>query len=70
MTLEAFRFGREFISWIKLPYSDASVLLKIGEGFRSPVPVENHQAGNPLFGMLYALTIEPPTQAGSHRVNL
>lgn len=38
-TFEAFRFGETFISCIRLLYSAASVLLKVGGGLSPPVPV-------------------------------
>lgn len=59
-TLEAFGFGKKFISWIKLLYFGATVMLKVGGGLSRPVPVQRGiRQGCPLSGMLYALAIEP-----------
>ncbi len=59
-TLNAFGFGEIFISWIKLLYTGASVLLKVGGGLSYPVLVHRGiRQGCPLSGQLYALAIEP-----------
>lgn len=38
--LKAFGFGETFISWIKLLYRGASVMLKVGGGLSCSVPVK------------------------------
>lgn len=58
--LKAFGFGESIISWIKLLYEGASVMLKMGGGLSCPVPVERGiRQGCPLSGQLYSLAIEP-----------
>jgi len=37
--LKTFGFGENIISWIKMLYEDASVMLKIGGGMSCPIPV-------------------------------
>ncbi|KAK7878010.1 hypothetical protein WMY93_031356, partial [Mugilogobius chulae] len=39
-TLTAFGFSRTFTSWIRLLYTGATVLLKVGGGLSRPVPVQ------------------------------
>jgi len=59
-TLKAFGFGENFISWIKLLYTGASALLKVGGGLSYPVFVNRGiRQGCPLSGQLYSLAIEP-----------
>lgn len=59
-TLKAFGFGENFISWIKLLYTGASALLKVGGGLSCPVLVHRGiRQGCPLSGELYSLIIEP-----------
>ena len=59
-TLKVFGFGKKFISYIKLLYAGATVLLKVGRGLSRPVPVQRGiRQGCPFSGMLYALAIEP-----------
>lgn len=59
-TLKAFGFGENFISWIKLLYTGASALLKVGGGLSCPVLVHRGiRQGCPLSGQLYSLAIEP-----------
>lgn len=54
--LKAFGFGDTFISWIKLLYRGASVMLKLGGGLSYPVPVKRvvHFLGN-LIALLIKL---------------
>lgn len=40
--LKAFRFGETFISWIKLLYRGALVMLKVGGGLSCPVPLKRN----------------------------
>lgn len=59
-TLKAFGLGENFISWIKLLYTGASALLKVGGGLSCPVLVHRGiRQGCPLSGQLYSLAIEP-----------
>ena len=52
--------GQGFISWVRLLYSGASVVLRVGGGLSRPVPVgRGIRQGCPLSGMLYALALEP-----------
>lgn len=58
-TLQGFGFGEKFVSWIKLLYSGASVMLKTGSGLSRPVFTQRGiRQGCPLSGMLYSLAIE------------
>ena len=59
-TLEAFGIGKCFVSWVKLLYSGASVVLKVGGGLSSPVRAyRGIRQGCPLSGQLYCFAIEP-----------
>lgn len=58
--LKAFGFGENVISWIKILYEDASVMLKIGGGLSCTISVKRGiRQGCPLSGQLYSLAIEP-----------
>ncbi len=58
--LKFFGFGEKIISWIKILYKDASLMLKIGGGLSCPIPVKRGiRQGCPLSGQLYSLAIEP-----------
>lgn len=59
-TMRAFGFGNVFISWIKLLYTNASCVLKIGGSLSKPVRIlKGIRQGCPLSGQLYALAVEP-----------
>lgn len=59
-TLKAFGIGEFFLSGIKLLYTEASAMLKVGGGLSQPVQINRGiRQGCPLSGQLYALAIEP-----------
>lgn len=58
--LKEFGFGENFISYIKLLYSDAFVMVKAGGGLSAPIRMSRGiRQGCPLSGQLYSLVIEP-----------
>jgi len=58
--LKTVGFGENIISWIKMLYEDASVMLKIGGGMSCPIPVNREfRQKLPISGQLYSLVIEP-----------
>lgn len=58
--LKQFGFGDNFISYIKLLYSNVFVMVKAGGGLSAPIPVSRGiRQGCPLSGQLYSLAIEP-----------
>ncbi len=58
--LRNFGFGKDFISYIQLLYSEVSAIVKAGGGLSAPVPVlKGIRQGCPLSGQLYSLVIEP-----------
>ncbi len=59
-TLNAFGFGEKFISRIKLLYSEAKCMIKMGGGLSVPINVKRGiRQGCPLSGQLYSIVIEP-----------
>lgn len=59
-TLKAFGVGDSFISWVKLLYSGAAVVLKVGGRLSRPVTaLRGIRQGCPLSGQLYSLSIKP-----------
>lgn len=56
--LECYRFGEIFLSWIRILYTDAVSMVKIGGGLSVPIQRGLRQ-GCPMSGQLYALAIEP-----------
>ncbi|KAI4881111.1 hypothetical protein NFI96_017176, partial [Prochilodus magdalenae] len=59
-TMRHFGFGEGFLSWVRLLYTDASCLIKVGGGLSLPVPVRRGiRQGCPLSGQLYAIAVEP-----------
>ena len=59
-TLQAFDVGEHFLSWVKLLYSDACCVVKVGGGLSRPVSVERGiRQGCPISGQLYSVAIEP-----------
>lgn len=59
-TLQVFGVGDNFLTWIKLLYSEACCTVKVGGGLSSPIPVKRGiRQGCPLSGQLYSLVIEP-----------
>ncbi|KAI4872000.1 hypothetical protein NFI96_008836 [Prochilodus magdalenae] len=59
-TMRHFGFGEVFMSWVRLLYTDASCLIKVGGGLSLPVPVRRGiRQGCPLSGQLYAIAVEP-----------
>lgn len=57
-TLEAFRFGENFLSGVKLLYWNAAVLLKIKGGLSRPILLWREiRQGYQLSGMLYAFAV-------------
>lgn len=58
--LSVFGFGENFISGVKLLYTGASCMVKVGGGLSRPIPVgRGIRQGCPLSGQLYTLAIEP-----------
>lgn len=58
--LKNFGFGKNFISYIQLLYSEVFVIVKAGGGLSAPIPVlKGIRQGCPLSGQLYRLAIEP-----------
>lgn len=58
--LKNFGFGKNFISYIQLLYSEVFVIVKAGGGLSAPIPVlKGIRQGCPLSGQLYSLVIEP-----------
>lgn len=58
--LQVFGVGERFLSWIKLLYSDASCVIKVGGGLSCPVPVRRDiRQGYPISGQLYSMAVEP-----------
>uniref|UniRef100_A0A669D6D2 Reverse transcriptase domain-containing protein n=1 Tax=Oreochromis niloticus TaxID=8128 RepID=A0A669D6D2_ORENI len=59
-TLKTFGVGRGFLTWVKLLYSDACCVVKVGGGLSCPVPVRRGiRQGCPISGQLYSIAIEP-----------
>lgn len=59
-TLKAFGCGDGFLSWIKILYTNASCLVKIGGDLSPPIQMQRGiRQGCPLSGQLYALAVEP-----------
>lgn len=59
-TLNAFGIGDSFLSGIKLLYTGASVMLKVGGGLSQPVLMHRGiRQGCPLSGQLFSLAIQP-----------
>ncbi|KAJ3583936.1 hypothetical protein NHX12_015433 [Muraenolepis orangiensis] len=59
-TLQAFGVGEHFLSWVKVLYSDACCVVKVGGGLSRPVPVKRGiRQGCPISGLLYSIAIEP-----------
>ncbi len=59
-TLEAFGFGTQFISLVKLLYNDIYSMLRINGSLTRPFPVTRGiRQGCPLSGLLYSISIEP-----------
>ncbi|KAI4886392.1 hypothetical protein NFI96_001747 [Prochilodus magdalenae] len=59
-TMRHLGFGGVFLSWVRLLYTDASCLIKVGGGLSLPVPVRRGiRQGCPLSGQLYAIAVEP-----------
>ena len=58
--LKAYGLGDSFIKWIKLLYSEASCMVKVGGGLSRPIPIfKGIRQGCPISGQLYSLAIEP-----------
>ncbi len=58
--LKNFGFGDDFVSYIRLLYSNVFVMVKAGGGLSAPIPVTSGiRQGCPLSGQLYSLMIEP-----------
>ncbi len=58
--LRNFGFGKDFMSYIQLLYSEVFVIVKAGGGLSAPVPVlKGIRQGCPLSGQLYSLVIGP-----------
>ncbi len=56
--LKQFGFGKNFISYIKLLYSNAFVMVKAGGGLSAPkIMPRGIRLGCPLSGQLYSLVI-------------
>ncbi len=59
-TLGAFGVGEVFLSWVKLLYSGASCMVKVGGGLSCPIPVgRGIRQGCPISGLLYSLAVKP-----------
>ena len=59
-TLQAFGVGEHFLSLLKLLYSDACCVVKVGGGLSSPVSVKRGiRQGCPISDQLYSGAIEP-----------
>uniref|UniRef100_A0A669BQM4 Reverse transcriptase domain-containing protein n=1 Tax=Oreochromis niloticus TaxID=8128 RepID=A0A669BQM4_ORENI len=59
-TLKTFGVGQGFLTWVKLLYSDACCVVKVGGGLSCPVPVRRGiRQGCPISGQLYSIAIEP-----------
>ncbi len=59
-TLNDFGFGEKFISRIKLLYTGATCMIKMGGGLSIPINVKRGiRQGCPLSGQLYSIVIEP-----------
>lgn len=59
-TLKAFGMGTRFTAWVKLLYTDACIVLKVGGGLSYPFKIQRGiRQGCPLSGQLYSLAIEP-----------
>lgn len=62
-TLEAFGFSQEFVSKIRVLYTDVESLLKVNGGLCTPFKVgRGVRQGCALSGMLYSIAIEPLLQ--------
>lgn len=58
--LECYGFGEHFLSWIRILYTDAVSMVKIGGGLSVPILMKRGiRQGCPMSGQLYALAIEP-----------
>ncbi len=58
-TLNAFGFGEKLISRIKLLYTEATCMIKLGGGLSIPINVKRGiRQGFPLSGQLYSIAIE------------
>ncbi|CAM5095310.1 unnamed protein product [Eretmochelys imbricata] len=59
-TLQAFRFGPQFVSFLRVLYASAECLVRLNWTLTEPVSFgRGVQQGCPLLGQLYALAIEP-----------
>lgn len=59
-TLQAFGFGKTFISMIKVLYTDATCMIGMAGGLSTPIKVlRGIRQGCPLSGQLYSMAIEP-----------
>lgn len=62
-TLKAFGFGDNFVSFIKLIYTQAQLLVKVNGGLTNPITFgRGIRQGCSLSGQLYAICIEPLLQ--------
>lgn len=60
VVLGAFGFGDGFLSWLRLLYSGAECMVKMGPGLSRPIPVQRGiRQVYPISGQLYSLAIEP-----------
>ena len=69
-TLEAMGFGKRFISYIRILYSNAESLVKVCGSLITPFPFEKGiRQGCPLLGLLYSISIEPFLHTLRRQVN-
>lgn len=58
--LNVFGFGKGFSKWVRLLYSGATGIVKVGGGFSFPISVKRGlRQGCPLSGQLYSKAIGP-----------
>lgn len=58
--LTAFGNGYSFLNMVKMLYSGAVCIVKVGGGLSRPIPVSRgFRQGCPLSGQLYSIAIEP-----------
>lgn len=58
--LEAFGLGKGFLKWVRILYTGAACMVKIGGGLSRPISVTRGiRQGCPLSGQLYSIVIEP-----------